>query len=91
MRPPLERGNDLARTQTLAQSGRIDDAIAATDRHVGQGSRDAEFLRIRAMLEQTAGRRGLAAAFAARAEAVESHPDSLMILARADELLARWA
>lgn len=84
MRPPLERGNDLARTQTLAQSGRIDEAIAATDRHVGQGSRDAEFLRIRAMLEQTAGRRVLAVAFAARAEAVESHPDSLMILARAD-------
>jgi hypothetical protein len=48
MRPPLERGNDLARTQTLARSGRIDEAIAATERHVGQGSRDAEFLRVRA-------------------------------------------
>jgi tetratricopeptide (TPR) repeat protein len=84
LRPALERDNDRARVQELARSGRVDEAIAATERHVGQGSRDAEFLRMRALLEQHAGRRVGALAFAMRAEQLESHPDSLTILAQAD-------
>ena len=84
LRPALERQNDLGRVQDLARSGRLEDAIAATERHVGKGSRDAEFLRIRALLERGAGRRGLAMHFATRAEELESHPDSLVLVAQAN-------
>ena len=84
LRPALERENDRARAVTLAQAGQLEQAITATERHVGPGSRDAEFLRLRAMLERHAGHVAAAHAFASRCEAIESHPDSLLILAQVE-------
>lgn len=70
------------RIDLLTSGGRADEAIALTEPHVRLGSRDGEMLRCRAMLEQHAGRMGLAIAFAERAEALETHPGTLMLLAQ---------
>jgi tetratricopeptide (TPR) repeat protein len=72
------------RIESLARSGSPLEAIALTEPHVRVGSRDAEMLRIRAVLELQAQRVGLAQAFAARAEAIESHPQSLLLVAQGD-------
>ena len=49
--PNMERQNDLQRIGALAQSGKWAEAIAATERWLKPGSRDAEFMRVRAVLE----------------------------------------
>ncbi len=84
LRPELERQNDRARAEQLAVAGRLDEARAVLEKHVGPGSRDAEFLRMRAMVDRASGRIGAAHAFALRAEGIESHPDSLVIVAQAE-------
>ena len=68
----------------LAQAGKLDQAMELTEPHVGLASRDAEMLRLRALLERQAGRMGAAAHFATRAEAIEPHPDTLLLLAQAE-------
>ena len=79
----MERQNDLQRISNLAQSGKWAEAIAATERWLKPGSHDAEFMRVRAMLEDRAQRFGLAVHWATAAEALASHPDTLVILGRA--------
>jgi len=71
------------RIDLLGREGKADEAIALTEPHVRVGSRDGEMLRYRALLEQRAGRMGLAIAFAERAEALETHASTLMLLAQA--------
>ena len=83
------RHQELARIEMLAHSGRLDEAIALTERHVRLGSKDAEFLRVRALLEQRAGRMGAGYHYASAAEAIESHPDTLLFLAHADSNAGR--
>jgi len=68
----------------LVQAGKLDQAMELTEPHVGLASRDAEMLRLRALLERQAGRMGAAAHFATRAEAIEPHPDTLLLLAQAE-------
>ncbi len=80
----MQRENDRVRTLAFAARGRLDDAVAVTQAYVRPHSKDAEFLRLRAQLEHQAGRIGMAVEFAMRAEQVETHPDSLLILARSD-------
>ena len=58
--PSMERQNALQRISNLAQSGKWDEAITATERWLKPGSRDADFMRVRAMLEDRAQRFGLA-------------------------------
>jgi tetratricopeptide (TPR) repeat protein len=70
------------RLSLLTREGKLDEATALTEPHVRVGSRDAEMLRYRAMLEQRAGRIGLAIAFAERAEALETHASTLMLIAQ---------
>ena len=70
------------RIDLLARQGSIDEAIAITEAHVRVGSRDGEMLRYRALLEQRAGRMGLAIAFAERAEALETNASTLMLIAQ---------
>jgi tetratricopeptide (TPR) repeat protein len=81
----LDRQRALEHITALAKSGKWDEAIAATDRWVKPGSRDAQFMRARAVLEDHAQRFGLALQWATAAEAIESHPDTLHILGRAAE------
>ena len=95
--PNMERQNDLQRIGALAQSGKWAEAIAATERWLKPGSRDAEFMRVRAVLEDRAQRFGIAVHWATAAEALASHPDTLAILGRAaandghtDEALAHF-
>ena len=56
----MERQNDLQRISNLAQSGKWAEAIAATERWLKPGTRDAEFMRVRAVLEDRAQRFGMA-------------------------------
>ena len=93
----LDRQHALERITALAQSGKWDEAIAVTDRWVKPGSRDAQFMRARAVLEDHAQRFVLALQWATAAEAIESHPDTLHMLGRAaanagqtDEALKRF-
>ena len=95
--PSMERQNDLQRISHLAQSGKWAEAIAATERWLKPGTRDAEFMRVRAVLEDRAQRFGLAVHWATAAEGLASHPDTLVILGRAaanagrtDEALAHY-
>ena len=95
--PSMERQNDLQRISILAQSGKWAEAIAATERWLKPGARDAEFMRVRAVLEDRAQRFGMAVHWATAAEALASHPDTLVILGRAaanagrtDEALAHY-
>ncbi len=93
----MERQNALQRISNLAQSGKWAEAITATERWLKPGSRDADFMRVRAMLEDRAQRFGLAVQWATAAEAIASHPDTLVILGhaaaitgRTDEALAHY-
>jgi tetratricopeptide (TPR) repeat protein len=70
------------RIELLARQGKTEEAIALVEPQVRVGSRDGEMLRYRALLEQQAGRMGLAIAFAERAEAMETHASTLMLIAQ---------
>ena len=74
------------RIELLVRGGKTDEAIAITEAHVRVGSRDGEMLRYRALLEQRAGRMGLAIAFAERAEALETNASTLMLIAQGKTL-----
>jgi tetratricopeptide (TPR) repeat protein len=90
MKQPVKQSNQPAastrphlreRIESLARAGNPLEAIALTEPYVRPGSRDAEMLRFRAMLEWQAERMGAALAFAGRAEALESNPHTLLLLA----------
>ena len=78
------RLDDLRRTAELARAARVAEAIAITDRYLRPGSRDADFMRYRAMMERHRGDLGAALRWAASAESIHSHPDTLLILATGD-------
>jgi tetratricopeptide (TPR) repeat protein len=78
------RLDDLRRTAELARAARLPEAIAITERYLRPGSRDADFMRYRAMLERHRGDLGAALRWAAAAESIHSHPDTLLILATGD-------
>ena len=80
----LQRTNDLARVAELARAGKLREAIAITERHVAPGANDPDFLRYRAVLEKHVGNTAASIRWAAAAEALFSHPDTLQISARAD-------
>ena len=91
-----ERQRFRERFDDLLRSRRFDEAIALLEARLRLNPRDGECLRLRAVAEQLAGRPAVAAMFAERSEAIESHPDTLVILARAnaragetDEAIAR--
>ena len=75
------RLDDLRRTAELARAARVPEAIEITERYLRPGSRDADFMRYRAMLERHRGDLGTAMRWAAAAESIASHPDTLIILA----------
>jgi hypothetical protein len=79
----MERQNDLQRISHLAQSSKWAEAIAATERWLKPGTRDAEFMRVRAVLEDRAQRFGMAVHWATAAETLASHPDTMVIVGRA--------
>jgi len=79
-----QRNNDLARVAELARTGKLHEAVAITERYLRTGTSDPDFLRYRAVLEKHLGNMSAALRWAAAAEAVFSHPDTLLILARAD-------
>ena len=79
-----QRNNDLARVAELARTGKLHEAVAITERYLRPGTSDPDFLRYRAVLEKHLGNMSAALRWAAAAEAVFSHPDTLLILARAD-------
>ncbi len=79
--PTSSRQHLLERIETLARADKPLEAIALTEPHVQPNSRDAVMLRSRAMLEWQAERMGAAVAFATRAEAIESNPHTLLVLA----------
>jgi tetratricopeptide (TPR) repeat protein len=68
--------------QALLGERKFEDAVAMLEPLLRLNPRDAECLRLRAVAEQLAGRIAVAAQYAERAEAIESHPDTLVILAR---------
>ena len=68
----------------MAAARKFDEAIAVTERHLRAGKPDIEFLRLRALLEQHAGRPMHALRAALAAEAIASHPDTLLIAARGE-------
>ncbi len=78
------RLDDLRRTAELARAGRVPEAIAITERYLRPGSRDGDFMRYRATLERHRGDLGAALRWAAVAESIHSHPDTLLILATGD-------
>jgi len=69
------------RVQALAASGQFAEAIALLEAPLRQHPRDAEILRLAADVLYRAGNAGQAAHFAERAEAVESHPATILIVA----------
>lgn len=73
----------LRRARELARMGMSDEAIALVRPYVEAGSRDAEALLLRAGLERARGDLASAAAWAARAHAVEPCAPALVILAAA--------
>ena len=79
-----QRNNDLARVAELARTGKLHEAVAITEWYLRPGTSDPDFLRYRAVLEKHLGNMSAALRWAAAAEAVFSHPDTLLILARAD-------
>ncbi|NCA13932.1 MAG: tetratricopeptide repeat protein, partial [Proteobacteria bacterium] len=80
---------DWDRMQQLAAQSRWAEAIAVSERHLGRGSRDADFMRARATLERRAGNHAAAIRWAAAAERHVSHPDTLLILARGEMQVGR--
>ena len=92
----LERHNLRERVNALAAAGQFAEAIELLETPLTRAPRDADLLRMRAMVEHRAGRGGAAAHFAERAEAIETHPNTIMIVAQAkanagetDEALSR--
>jgi tetratricopeptide (TPR) repeat protein len=79
-----QRSQDVRRTLELAREARIAEAIAITERYLRPGSRDVDFMRYRATLERHRGNLAAALQWAAAAESIVSHPDSLIILASGD-------
>ena len=69
------------RVQALASSGQFAEAIALLEEPLRQHPRDAELLRMGADVLYRAGNAGQAAHLAERAEAVESHPATMLIVA----------
>jgi tetratricopeptide (TPR) repeat protein len=68
----------------LARAGRLREAVAITERHLRPGSRDADFMRMRATLERHLGDAGAALRWALAAEAIATHPDTALIVARSE-------
>lgn len=83
---PVDPRGELHRIRELALAGNIDEAIAAADRRIKSQPRDAALLRLRAALEERAGRLPLAHQWASAAEKIESHPESLYLVARANSM-----
>jgi tetratricopeptide (TPR) repeat protein len=79
----VQRDAALRRAQELARMGMSDEAIALVRPYLGAGSRDGAALLLRAVLERGRGDLGAAAAWAARAHAVEPGAPALVILAAA--------
>jgi tetratricopeptide (TPR) repeat protein len=83
--PALGRRHaDWLRVVELAKAGQLREAAAITDRHLKPGSRDADFLRMRATIEKHLGDAAASLRWALAAEAVASHPDTALIVARAE-------
>ena len=85
-----------ARVGVLLDASKFDEAIALIESQLRLNPRDAECLRLLAVAEQLAGHLSAAAQYAERSEAIESHPDTLVIMTRAasragrtDEVLSR--
>jgi tetratricopeptide (TPR) repeat protein len=92
----LERQNLRDRVNACLASGQFAEAVALLEAPLQRNPRDAEILRLCAMVQHRAGHGGAAAHFAERAEAIESHPNTIMIVAQAkmsagetDEALSR--
>ncbi len=92
----LERQNLRDRVAAYMASGQFAEALALLDKPLQRNPRDAEILRMCAMIQHRAGLGSAAVHFAERAEAIESHPNTIMIVAQAkmnagetDEALAR--
>jgi hypothetical protein len=75
----------------LASARQFDEAIAITERHVRAASPDIEFMRMRALLEQHAGRPIQAHGWALAAEKLATHPDTMLIAARGEVRTGRTA
>jgi tetratricopeptide (TPR) repeat protein len=91
-----ERQHARQRLDALLRARKFGEAAELLDARLRLNPRDGECLRLRAVVDQLAGRTASAAHYAERSEAVESHPDTLVILARAgaqagrtDEALSR--
>ncbi|MFM7807257.1 MAG: hypothetical protein ACKPEA_04920, partial [Planctomycetota bacterium] len=76
----LERQNLRDRVNACLASGQFADAVALLEAPLQRNPRDAEILRLCAMVQHRAGHGGAAAHFAERAEAIESHPNTIMIV-----------
>ena len=90
------RHADWTRVAQLAREGRLREAVAITEHHLKPGSRDVDFMRARATLEKHLGDGGASLRWALAAEALATHPDTALIVARAemragrtDEAIAR--
>ncbi|MEY3144170.1 MAG: hypothetical protein RLY21_2663 [Planctomycetota bacterium] len=75
----------------MAAARKFDEAIALTERHVRGTKPEIGFVRMRALLEQHAGRPIQALAWALAAEKIESHPDTMLIAARGEVRAGRTA
>jgi len=81
---PGRRHADWVRVAELARAGKLREAAAITDRHLKPGSRDADFMRMRAMIERRLGDTAASLRWALAAEAIATHADTALIVARAE-------
>ena len=75
---------DWRRVAELARQGQLREAAAITDRYLKPGSRDADFMRMRAIIEKHLGDQSASLRWALAAEAIATHPDTALIVARAE-------
>ena len=78
------RHADWLRVVELARAGQLREAAAITDRHLKPGSRDADFMRMRATIEKHLGDGAASLRWALAAEAIAPHADTALIVARAE-------
>ncbi|MFM7807445.1 MAG: hypothetical protein ACKPEA_05880, partial [Planctomycetota bacterium] len=76
-----ERQNLRDRVNACLASGQFAEGVALLEEPLRQHPRDAEILRLAADVLYRAWNSGQAAHFAERAEAVESHPATMLIVA----------
>jgi hypothetical protein len=77
-----ERLRPRDRIESLVRSGLHDEAVAVLEAQLRRSPRDAEALRLCARIEQQRDGQGMGILLAEKAEAIESHPDSLTLVAR---------